>query len=64
MPTLEWIGKDKVVNHYLYVPYRALECKYSFDENGQTDAGNESWAYNDAAAKKGRGILCVRRQQR
>ena len=25
MPTLEWIGKDKVVNHHLEVPYRVLE---------------------------------------
>ena len=42
MPTLEWIGKDKVVNHHLDVPYRVLERKYSFDENGQTDADNGS----------------------
>ena len=25
MPTLEWIGKGKVVNHHLEVPYRVLE---------------------------------------
>lgn len=25
MPTLEWIGKDKVVNHHQEVPYRVLE---------------------------------------
>ena len=25
MPTLEWIGKDKVVNHHQKVPYRVLE---------------------------------------
>ena len=25
MPTLEWIGKDKVINHHLDVPYRVLE---------------------------------------
>ena len=37
MPTLEWIGKDKVVNHHLEVPFRVLERKYSFDENGQHD---------------------------
>ena len=40
MPTLEWIGKEKVVNHHLEVPYRVLERKYSFDENGQTEADN------------------------
>ena len=35
MPTLEWIGKEKVINHHLDVPYRVLERNYSFDENGQ-----------------------------
>ena len=25
MPTLDWIGKDKVVNHHLDVPCRVLE---------------------------------------
>lgn len=29
MPTLEWIGKDKVVNHHQDVPYRVLERQYS-----------------------------------
>ena len=42
MPTLEWIGKDKVVNHHLDVPFRVLERKYSFDENGQHDEDNGS----------------------
>lgn len=42
MPTLEWIGKDKVVNHHLDVPYRVLERQYSFDENGQHDEDNGS----------------------
>ncbi len=35
MPTLEWIGKNKVINHHQDVPFRVLERKYSFDENGQ-----------------------------
>ena len=42
MPTLEWIGKEKVVNHHLDVPYRVLERQYSFDENGQHEADNGS----------------------
>ena len=25
MPTLEWIGKEKVINHHQDVPYRVLE---------------------------------------
>ena len=42
MPTLEWIGKDKVVNHHMEVPFRVLERKYSFDENGQHNEDNGS----------------------
>ena len=42
MPTLEWIGKEKVINHHQEVPFRVLERRYSFDENGQTDADNGS----------------------
>lgn len=33
MPTLDWIGKDKVVNHHMDVPYRVLEKKYSYGED-------------------------------
>lgn len=42
MPTLEWIGKSKVINHHQDVPFRVLERKYSFDENGQHDKDNGS----------------------
>ncbi len=36
MPTLNWIGKDKVVNHHQEVPYKVLELKYSFSaESGE-----------------------------
>ena len=30
MPTLHWIGKEKVVTHHQDVPYRVLEHKYGF----------------------------------
>lgn len=42
MPTLEWIGKDKVVNHHLDVPYRVLERQYSYDESGKHEEDNGS----------------------
>ena len=42
MQTLEWIGKDKVINHHLDVPYRVLERKYSYDEAGRHDEDNGS----------------------
>ena len=37
MPTLEWIGKSKVINHHQEVPYRILERRYSY---GDADNGN------------------------
>ncbi|MDR2693408.1 MAG: site-specific DNA-methyltransferase [Chitinispirillales bacterium] len=37
MPILDWLGKDKVVNHHRQVPYRALEPQYTYgDANGAT----------------------------
>lgn len=46
MPTLTWIGKDKVVNHHHDVPYRVLEHKYGFraEDGGDrmpTESGNK-----------------------
>ncbi|MCM1169931.1 MAG: site-specific DNA-methyltransferase [Bacteroides sp.] len=46
MPTLTWIGKDKVVNHHHDVPYRVLEHKYGFraeddSDRTPTDSGNK-----------------------
>ena len=35
MPTFEWIGKDKVINHHQELPLRVLERRYSYDETGQ-----------------------------
>ena len=35
MPTLTWVGKDKVVNHHHEVPFRVLNRQYTF----QTDPG-------------------------
>ena len=29
MPTLDWIGYMKVINHHLHIPYRVLEHQYS-----------------------------------
>ena len=44
MLTLEWIGKNKVVNHHQEVPFRVLERQYSFDEQGQhtENSGSEN----------------------
>ena len=44
IPTIEWIEKDKEINHHQKVLYRDLERQYSFDESGQhsEDNGSES----------------------
>lgn len=42
MPTLDWIGKSKVVNHHLDVPYKVLERQYSFDADGKHTENNGS----------------------
>lgn len=46
MPTLHWIGKEKVINHHQEVPFRVLEHKYGFrsadEENKiETKSGNK-----------------------
>lgn len=46
MPTLNWIGKDKVVSHHQDVPYKVLEHKYGFtskkgEQTEPTQSGNK-----------------------
>jgi adenine-specific DNA-methyltransferase len=46
MPTLNWIGKDKVVNHHAQVPFRVLDHQYGYDSNNPelkdpTKSGNK-----------------------
>lgn len=36
MPTLHWIGKDKVINHHMDVPFKVLEHTYGFANGKQT----------------------------
>lgn len=43
MPTLHWIGKEKVVNHHQDVPYRVLEHQFGFDaESGESEESTSS----------------------
>ena len=37
MPTLDWIGKSKVINHHQEVPFRVLENQYTY---GADDSEN------------------------
>lgn len=42
MPTLHWIGKDKVINHHLDVPFKVLERKYSYELGVMNDKMNDT----------------------
>jgi adenine-specific DNA-methyltransferase len=42
MPTLNWIGKDKIINHHQDVPYKVLNHEYGFSENGKTNSSIDS----------------------
>ncbi|MBP5366319.1 MAG: site-specific DNA-methyltransferase [Bacteroidales bacterium] len=42
MPTLNWIGKEQIINHHNDVPFRVLERKYSFGEiRNENDSGDQ-----------------------
>lgn len=40
MPTLHWVGKNKVVNHHHNVPFRLLDKQYSFKANDGAPANS------------------------
>ncbi len=42
MPTLHWIGKEKVINHHMDVPFKVLEHSYGFDNGQQTQSETKS----------------------
>lgn len=37
MPTLDWIGKNKVINHHLDVPFKVLEKQYTYKDGKKVD---------------------------
>ncbi len=47
MPTLTWVGKDKVVNHHHDVPFRVLNKQYTF--NAQHSTAQHSTAQHSTA---------------
>lgn len=69
MPTLNWIGKDKIVNHHNDVPFRVLNHVYGFTEQGEqkepTGSGNMIIHGDNLAALKSllpkyeNGIDCI-----
>ena len=53
MPTLNWIGKDKVISHHQDIPYRILEHKYGFTADPEKGTGKE----NKEATQSGNKII-------
>lgn len=45
MPTLDWIGKEKVLNHHKDVPFRVLKHSYGF-KAGEGDSKEETLSGN------------------
>ena len=42
MPTLQWVGKNAVVNHHHDVPFRLLNKNYSFSATGEGQENTEN----------------------
>lgn len=42
MPTLHWIGKDKVINHHLDVPFKVLDHQYRYAASEEEKTGAPS----------------------
>ena len=42
MPTLNWIGKEKVINHHQAVPCKILEPQYGFKDRVEQPEPNNS----------------------
>ena len=40
MPTLHWIGKEKVINHHQEVPYKILEKQYTYTNGTESQHGS------------------------
>ena len=47
MPTLDWIGKKKVVNHHLDVPFRVLEKKYTYSVDNKSKESENKIIHGD-----------------
>ena len=61
MPTLNWIGKEKIITHHNDVPFKLLEFKYAFG-NEKTNAiihGDNLYALKSLLPKYEGSIDCV-----
>ncbi|HMN05069.1 MAG TPA: site-specific DNA-methyltransferase [Flavobacteriales bacterium] len=58
MPTLHWIGKEKVINHHREVPYRVLEKQYTFSagDDARSSGRDVSSSISEAALRRTQGV--------
>ena len=56
MPTINWIGKDKIVNHHLDIPYHTLDLQYTFDAADGTNFPKAS-SFREVANPSGNKII-------
>ncbi|BDC94824.1 site-specific DNA-methyltransferase [Treponema bryantii] len=47
MPTLDWIGKKKVVNHHLEVPFKVLKKSYTYSADGKAKDSENKIIHGD-----------------
>lgn len=62
MPTLNWIGKDKIINHHNDVPYKVLKKIYFFENENSKNMiihGDNLYALKSLLPKYENGIDCV-----
>ncbi|VXD20876.1 site-specific DNA-methyltransferase [Marinoscillum sp. 108] len=61
MPTLHWIGKEKVINHHRDVPYKVMEHQYRFEavtaNEGKQSGEIASQARDDGNDHSGNKII-------
>jgi adenine-specific DNA-methyltransferase len=58
MPTLHWIGKEKVVNHHLSVPYHTLREEYTFNSPTQGGGGISYFKMKMGRSLEARQMAC------
>lgn len=46
MPTLHWIGKNKIINHHQEVPYKVLNHQYHFGDTETSPTGDGNMIIN------------------
>ncbi len=59
MPELRWVGKEKVVNHHLDVPFRTLRNVYTFTAEAHA-AALRGEASEAASREAGSGRAAIR----